>query len=370
MNKGSGSYEWNVTAGDHAILSNFNDTRPDNAEGSLSMEVTSLYYGTKTLRLLDGTSVEFERSKTGSGTSTFSGFDMTLDTAYTAVVVFDNGFHAHALKMDVTYETGSSSGNDDDDDDGNGMPIDDLTLVIAIGVVIGSAVALGSVIAIKKRSKNKKLVSDVLDGFGKEKDKKEEKEEENENNTTLPLTIQPKKKIEVKKTEKLKQSTFVVPPDMELTPEEKREIQQTESEMDIEKSKFICVVHKGTIDGAVYICPKCQTFYCVKCANVLKDKGEKCWSCENEITIAISDSEIPVPIPELLVVEGLSPEIQKKIQQLEEEITSLNVIIQKLDIKFNAGTITQEEYMKDKLSLSEKLGSLMGQREMLQQQKS
>ena len=65
------------------------------------------------------------------------------------------------------------------------------------------------------------------------------------------------------------------PISLDLTEIEKEEIEQTESELDIEKSEFICIVHKGTIDGAVYICPNCKTFYCVRCANALKEKGEK-----------------------------------------------------------------------------------------------
>jgi len=73
-----------------------------------------------------------------------------------------------------------------------------------------------------------------------------------------------------------------------ITEAEQKEIERTESEVDVEKSDFICVVHKGSIDGAVYICPRCKTFYCVKCASALRDKGENCWSCETPFKITIS----------------------------------------------------------------------------------
>ena len=44
-------------------------------------------------------------------------------------------------------------------------------------------------------------------------------------------------------------------------------------------------MHRGTIVGSVYICPHCQTIYCQKCARVLNEDGEKCWSCENDIEL-------------------------------------------------------------------------------------
>jgi len=70
-----------------------------------------------------------------------------------------------------------------------------------------------------------------------------------------------------------------------LTIEDQKELERTESEVNIEKRAFICVVHKGEIVGTVYICPKCRTFYCGKCAKALKKKGDKCWSCETKIVL-------------------------------------------------------------------------------------
>ncbi|TFF89600.1 MAG: hypothetical protein EU548_07275 [Promethearchaeota archaeon] len=82
-----------------------------------------------------------------------------------------------------------------------------------------------------------------------------------------------------------------------LTEAEKAEIERAEAEMEVEKEKHICVVHKGPIKGAIYLCPECSTFYCMKCARTLKMKGEKCWSCE---------AEIEVEVPEYLK-KGLEP---------------------------------------------------------------
>ncbi|GAH83711.1 unnamed protein product, partial [marine sediment metagenome] len=60
---------------------------------------------------------------------------------------------------------------------------------------------------------------------------------------------------------------------------------KTESELEIEEREFICVVCRDHIDGPVYICPRCKTFYCVKCATALKDENENCWSCNYQFKL-------------------------------------------------------------------------------------
>ncbi len=69
-----------------------------------------------------------------------------------------------------------------------------------------------------------------------------------------------------------------------LTEAEEAELKKTEAEIDLEENEAICVVHKAAIVGTVYICPQCKTYYCLKCANALVEKEEKCWTCESEIT--------------------------------------------------------------------------------------
>ena len=58
-----------------------------------------------------------------------------------------------------------------------------------------------------------------------------------------------------------------------------------ESDIEVEKREYVCVVHKGIIKGTIFVCPDCQTIYCQKCAKFLEEKGEKCWSCESEIKL-------------------------------------------------------------------------------------
>ena len=77
----------------------------------------------------------------------------------------------------------------------------------------------------------------------------------------------------------------------ELTEERLEQMAMTESEMTFEEYKAICLVHKGEITRNVYICPSCKSFYCDRCARVLKLKGEKCWYCKAEIEIQLRDSD-------------------------------------------------------------------------------
>ena len=132
---------------------------------------------------------------------------------------------------------------------------------------------------------------------------------------------------------------------------EKEELEQTESELGIEKSEFICIVHKGTIDGAVYICPNCKTFYCVRCANALKEKGEKCWSCESEVSVSITDNVIS--------------ENEQKIQELQTRIESIKTTVQTLDESFYSGAISQDIYSQSREPLMKKITSLIEQIEQL-----
>ncbi len=84
-----------------------------------------------------------------------------------------------------------------------------------------------------------------------------------------------------KKVKHIKDSTQK----LELSEDEKKNLEKTESELVIKKREFICVVHKGPILGPNYLCPHCQTFYCVRCANALKEREENCWSCDKKIEL-------------------------------------------------------------------------------------
>ncbi len=63
------------------------------------------------------------------------------------------------------------------------------------------------------------------------------------------------------------------------------ELTKMETEITISKKEYICIVHKGSIEGGAYICPHCKAMYCFKCANALNQQGETCWACQYDYKI-------------------------------------------------------------------------------------
>ncbi|HME51747.1 MAG TPA: hypothetical protein VKM55_05990 [Candidatus Lokiarchaeia archaeon] len=45
------------------------------------------------------------------------------------------------------------------------------------------------------------------------------------------------------------------------------------------QAKRICIVHRGVIDGPVFMCSKCNVFYCIPCKEALVKTENKCWNC-------------------------------------------------------------------------------------------
>ena len=197
--------------------------------------------------------------------------------------------------------------------------------IIIIIIIISLILAIGGVYAYKRKQKVISVQSKGIPGKMAQK----------------AITSEPA--IGLKK-KKLKLDD-ISPISLDLTEIEKKEIEQTESELGIEKSEFICIVHKGTIDGAVYICPNCKTFYCVRCANALKDKGEKCWSCESDINVTITDNIIS--------------EKEQKIQELKSRMDSIKTTVQTLDESFYSGAISQEIYSQSRDPLMKKITALI-----------
>ena len=95
-------------------------------------------------------------------------------------------------------------------------------------------------------------------------------------------------KTKVKPKEEIKKKV-IKEGEMPMDANAKRELEETEREVEIEKKQVMCIVHRGIIHGNIYLCQKCQTFYCDKCAKVLKLKDELCWTCGSDITIAVTE---------------------------------------------------------------------------------
>ncbi|MBD3229749.1 MAG: hypothetical protein GF329_16325 [Candidatus Lokiarchaeota archaeon] len=120
----------------------------------------------------------------------------------------------------------------------------------------------------------------------------ESKEQGLGNARTEELSSKIKRNKELKKNPrkndlKLKNKKYhsLSAPIEDLSEVENQELEKTEEELEIEKKKIICVVHRGIITGSIYVCPYCGTFYCSKCAKTLKEKEERCWSCDRQFEI-------------------------------------------------------------------------------------
>ncbi|NMC05454.1 MAG: PKD domain-containing protein, partial [Candidatus Lokiarchaeota archaeon] len=57
--------------------------------------------------------------------------------------------------------------------------------------------------------------------------------------------------------------------------------EQTEREVNVFKKKEFCIVCNASLKATTYICPHCETKYCMRCAIALSDRKEPCWACQN-----------------------------------------------------------------------------------------
>jgi len=210
-----------------------------------------------------------------------------------------NTFTGNGLCINEEGCEGNQFGNNE------GCPYGENLGLILIIILIISLSILGALIYINKKG----LIS-------KYKEKRKEKK-------VVPIQTLPKSS----ETEASKTTDIIEPTKSEI-----EELERTEAEVGVETQEFNCIVHKGPIVGdKVYICPNCRTFYCIKCANVLRDKGEKCWSCDSEIQLTA-----PIAVP--------TQEKQDKIQKLEERIISLKKTVKDLDDNFYEGALGEEDY--------------------------
>lgn len=54
----------------------------------------------------------------------------------------------------------------------------------------------------------------------------------------------------------------------------------TEEEVSISKERKICLVCKGKLAKLLYMCPDCNSFYCVNCSEALSNAENACWVCD------------------------------------------------------------------------------------------
>ena len=64
---------------------------------------------------------------------------------------------------------------------------------------------------------------------------------------------------------------------------EKHIDESLEKELNISVKEEICVVCNGKIKSTSFVCPNCQTKYCISCAITLFERQETCWTCKQAI---------------------------------------------------------------------------------------
>ena len=189
----------------------------------------------------------------------------------------NNNWNFISRNITVQYFTRDGGGIPSDDEPTNPNPI-----IIIIIIIIGSALAVsGYAFNTRKQKKSAQESAPLKDISAKKRAKLiETRTAMQTKKEAHPAKLKHKKKQSVKQAPK------------PLTPEEKGELEKTEKEMAVNKQKFFCVVHRGPIYGnKIYLCKHCNTFYCERCAKVLKIKGDQCWSCGNEIEIEITEED-------------------------------------------------------------------------------
>ena len=65
---------------------------------------------------------------------------------------------------------------------------------------------------------------------------------------------------------------------------------KTEAEIDVIKKKESCIVCNTPLKGTNFICPYCETKYCIRCAIALSQRQEACWACKNPLNFNPDDS--------------------------------------------------------------------------------
>jgi hypothetical protein len=334
----------------------------------------------------------------------------------------------------------------DDDDDGSGGDddgSDDNIIIIIIIIIIGSAIGFtGFAYTKSKKGKQTRTTDSEIKVVEQSLPRSQIKIDGK--SISIDKGIKPKKKK--------KMSSVEVPTKTGISDEEKMELEMTASEVDVQKSKIMCLVHRGDIVGDIYVCPNCQSFYCQRCARILKTKEENCWTCNNEITVALIESEkestltfnsvdilkeiiesdpllgkvikknkdikdiaelynydllaidpnelnridkldltmqekteivseyimlkeddrkemLDILAPELTSAFELSPEFEEIYQNTKSQLSSLNSQIKDLDSSFKAGEFSEAEYIKRNVALSEKRSELKELKDQLYKQK-
>ncbi|MBN1801820.1 MAG: hypothetical protein JW891_09960 [Candidatus Lokiarchaeota archaeon] len=209
-----------------------------------------------------------------------------------------------------------------------------LIVGIVASVVSVSAVVGSSTYYVASKKKN------ALSGISSKKRQK-----------YLNYTFPTRRRYEEPSPKKLK-SPKKRSPKPKITFEPERNTPEEEIQIDAERVPFTCVVHKGPIKGASFICPHCKAMYCNECAEKLEINLERCWSCNHEIRVYISDPD-KIELP-LQSAEQIAGDIVNS-HPLIKIFTESDVKIEQIPevAKYEFSVLREEDFKKiDSLSLS------------------
>jgi len=78
----------------------------------------------------------------------------------------------------------------------------------------------------------------------------------------------------------------------------------TEEEVTFHKEQKICLVCKSKVSRTMYMCPKCDALYCLKCSDALSNLENMCWVCDTQIDESKSIKKEVVKEEEIKVEDG------------------------------------------------------------------
>ncbi len=193
-----------------------------------------------------------------------------------------------------------TGGLDDDSENGEGEG-ESIIIIIIIIIISGSVagIARGTIHNIKSKKKERSIEEKPM--LHSEFESEDESglsnaalEARRKRERLMQINVPPSQIIDKRERELSqipKPTKKSLPIRRALNKDEMEELAQTEEEIYVKKESVICLVHRGEIHESIYRCRQCQSFYCNRCAKVLKMKGENCWSCGSEINLPISDAE-------------------------------------------------------------------------------
>ncbi|MFX0100042.1 MAG: hypothetical protein ACFFCS_10720, partial [Candidatus Hodarchaeota archaeon] len=91
--------------------------------------------------------------------------------------------------------------------------------------------------------------------------------------------------------------------------------------IDFYQSEHICIVHKGKIEGKVFICRNCNIFYCIRCKEAISKNENACWNCGEVLDDSLVVEEEVITVSKTALETGDS--LPEKKQPKKEAIDNL-----------------------------------------------